>query len=242
MEDRTFDRGLIRRRLESVLATIEDALRRANRSPHEVSLIVVTKRFPLEVIATLVELGVRHLGENYTSELAKKWRHFPDRFWHLIGPPQRRHLKELRDLLSHKESSSSFSPLTIHTVDSVETLKKIEGALGRIVPFFIEVNIGREPQKAGVLEEDLFPLIEAILTRYPDPPLLGLMAIPPYHPDPEGVRPYFRRMRELRDELAQRFHRSDLGLSMGMSHDYPVAISEGATWVRIGQAILGPRG
>lgn len=216
-------------------------MKRAGRSGEEVTLIVVTKQFPPRVIATLVELGVQHLGENYMSELAEKWRHFPDRFWHLMGPPQRRHLKKLRDLLSYHRPSSPFSPFTIHTVDSLETLEKIEGALGRIVPFFVEVNIGKEPQKLGVVEEELFPLIEAILRRYPDPPLLGLMAIPPYHPDPEEVRPYFRRMRELRDELAHRFHLSGLGLSMGMSHDYTVAICEGATCVRIGQAILGPR-
>lgn len=229
-------------RLSEVEERIAEAAVRSGRKAEEVRLIVVTKQFPMTVIRNLLELGVQRFGENYTRELSEKWPHFPHCEWHLIGPVQSRPLKELKGLLEGKGSQSSLSSsLWIQTVDSRERLQRIYSRLGKIPPFLIQVNVGREPQKFGILEESLFTQVEEIFRFYPQAPLQGLMTIPPFHEDPQKGRPYYTRLRKLRDELEKRFGLKNLGLSMGMSHDYPIAIEEGATWVRIGQAILGPR-
>lgn len=230
--------SLLKERLERTQEGILAALRRAGRNPDEVRLIVVTKRFPLTVIAALVHLGVRRLGENYVRELAEKSLAYPELEWHLIGHVQSRYLRRLAPLLVESQEGSH---LWVHTVDSLELLERMERLWGKLPPFLIQVNVGREPQKSGIKEEELLPLGEAILKRYPQAPFLGLMTIPPYRENPEEERGFYRRLRELRDEVEKQLGLKGLGLSMGMSHDYPVAIEEGATWVRIGQAILGPR-
>lgn len=206
---------------------IAAAARRAGRDPAAVRLIAVSKTKSAAMIDEAIEAGITDIGENYVQEAAAKRPLVRGAArWHLIGHLQRNKAAKALGLFD-----------VVHTLDRIELARAIDrhaAAAGRIVPAFVEVNIGREPGKSGVLEEQLEPLIAAI-RGLPAIRLEGLMAIPPAG-DVESVRPYFRQMRELRD----RFGLEEL--SMGMSGDFEAAIEEGATYVRIGRAIFGERG
>ncbi|MDW7966820.1 MAG: alanine racemase, partial [Thermoanaerobaculum sp.] len=132
----------------------------------------------------------------------------------------------------------------IATVDRpslADTLERHLAPTGRRLPIMVEVNLGREVQKGGILEEELEPLLEHLFLRCPHLEPVGLLTIPPYHPDPEQSRPYFRRLGQLARTLAGRFGLASLQLSMGMSEDYWVAVEEGAHWVRLGRVLFGER-
>jgi len=222
-------------RLAEVRRRVAKAATDAARDASEITLIAVGKTFPADIVGAAVDAGATDLGENRVQEGVAKKPLVPPARWHLIGPLQRN---------KAKAALESFD--FIHTVDRLELVDRLQTLLvkhwpERRIPVLLEVNVGREPQKAGVLPEDAHDLLQHVLAcdRLD---VRGLMVIPPWGDDPEASRPYFRKLRELRDALrvAERIPLPDL--SMGMSHDFEVAIAEGATMVRVGTAIFGPRG
>ena len=225
----------ISERLGEVREKIVQAAVASGRDPSTITLIAVGKTFPAEVSAEAVDAGATDLGENRVQEAAAKRPHVPDARWHLIGPLQR---NKARLALENFE--------VIHTIDRSDIAQRLEFLMDRDWPdnrqqVLVEINVGRESQKAGVLPEDADGLVGQVLAcDHLD--VIGLMAIPPYDSDPEASRPYFQALRELRDDLESRLAVPLPHLSMGMSHDFEIAISEGATMVRVGTAIFGKRG
>jgi len=216
---------MLRDRLDQVEQRIQDAVRRAGRPRSEVTLIAVTKKFPAQVTREAYELGLRHFGENYVQEFETKYPELADlkdAEFHLIG-----HLQ------SNKARSAAELFKVVETVDSERLARRLDQA-GRPLEVMIEVKLSEEETKAGAAAEALPSLIDAI-RAFPNLRLTGLMTMPPWSDDPEVTRPYFRRLAALarQHELPK--------LSMGMSHDLEAAIEEGATHVRVGTALFGPR-
>ncbi|NOT64402.1 MAG: YggS family pyridoxal phosphate-dependent enzyme [Acidobacteria bacterium] len=215
---------------------ITTACQRAGRSRDEVTLVAVSKTVEPERIRAALAAGVKVLGENRVQEALTKMPELAeyDVQWHLIG-----HLQ------SNKARKAVECFAAIHTVDSFKLAERLAASsdeLNQRLPIFIEVNLGDEASKAGVTEADVLPLCEQV-ARLPHLALKGLMAVPPFLDNPEEVRPYFRRLRQLRDEALKTgiVPASFTQLSMGMSNDFEVAIEEGATFVRVGTALFGTR-
>jgi pyridoxal phosphate enzyme (YggS family) len=214
-----------------VRARISAAARRAGREPDQVTLIAVTKVFPAGAIRAAYNAGIRHFGENYVQEFERKLPELgelPGARFHLIG-----HLQ------SNKARRAAQIFDVVQTVDSVRLARRLDEAAaalkpGARLPVMIEVKLSPEETKSGVPPEELGTLV-AFVRGCAHLELTGLMTMPPFSDDPEQSRPYFRRLRELAAayELPQ--------LSMGMSQDFEVAVEEGATHVRIGTALFGPR-
>jgi len=222
-------------RLAGVRQRIAAAAERARRDPSNITLIAVGKTFPAELVAQAVRAGATDLGENRVQEAVAKRPAVPPATWHLIGPLQR-----------NKAAAALATFDVIHTVDRAEIADRLQLLLERDWPgrrqrVLLEVNVGREPQKAGALPEEAQALATTIL-GHDRLELIGLMAIPPFGDDPEASRPHFRALRALRDRLRDDLGRELPQLSMGMSLDFEVAIEEGATMVRVGTAIFGERG
>lgn len=230
--------GALAERVAAVQERIADAARRAGRRPDEITLVGASKGQPRERILAALEAGVQHLGENYVQEAASKVSWLAERApqpptWHLIGHLQR---NKARDALRLFQVVETLDRATL----ARELARRAEAA-GRVLPVLVQVNISREPQKAGALAEDVPALLE-LCAGLPALRVEGLMAVPAADPDPEASRPAFAELRELRDRLrggpgGEHLH----ALSMGMSADFPVAVEEGATLVRIGTALFGPR-
>jgi PLP dependent protein len=204
---------------------IEQAAHRAGRSRDEITLIAVSKTMPAAALRAVYEAGLRHFGENYVQEFDVKRKDLdglPDAVFHMIG-----HLQ------SNKANIASEMFDVIHTVDSERLARRLNDS-GKPLKVLIEVKLSSEQSKTGVEAGRLGELIGQIrsLERLE---LRGLMVMPPWPKNPEDSRPYFRRLRELAGEHGL----SDL--SMGMSGDFEVAIEEGATLIRVGTAIFGPR-
>ncbi len=224
-------------RLAAVRNEITAAALRAVRIPEEVSLIAVSKTYPVEVLRAAIAAGASDLGENRVQEAAGKIAELGRAAarWHLIG-----HLQENKA----RQAVQLFD--VIHSLDSVKLavrLERICGEEGRAgLPVLVQVDLGGEATKTGVAENDL-PLLVDTLAGCKYLRFSGLMTLPPYFADAEQTRPYFRRLRELRDEWQVRgaFGDKPGELSMGMSHDFAVAVEEGATMVRVGTAIFGAR-
>ena len=222
----------IQDRLLRVRERIRAAAVRAGRDASSVTLVAVSKMIPVGVIREALSAGVTILGENRVQEAQDKIAALPGQAtWHLVGHLQTNKAKIAVQLFE-----------MIHSLDSLrlaEALDRSGQQAGRTVRCLVEVNLGGEESKSGTTEEGVRPLLEAA-ERLPHVRIEGLMTIPPFLPDPEQVRPFFRRLRNLRDKLAgEGFHQAEL--SMGMTHDFEVAIEEGTTMVRIGAAIFGPR-
>jgi hypothetical protein len=218
-----------KRNLKKIEERIANTAKRSGRDLSEIRLVVVTKTHPPETIRTLYELHVRDFGENYVTELYRKAPLLPhDITWHLIGPIQRRYFRKLEnlDLYIH----------TLHTLDLLPELSRVKNP-----PFLVQINIGKEPQKSGIFPEEVIPFVEKILLSPYGKQFRGFMTIPPYREDPEEERIFYRKLRKIKDEVEKTFSLPPLELSMGMSHDFEVAVEEGATFLRIGEAILGPR-
>jgi pyridoxal phosphate enzyme (YggS family) len=217
----------IRANLERVQAVIAAACRRAGRSPGEVLLVAVSKTVEVERVRLAIEAGVAALGENRVQEAREKVEVLGHPVpWHLIG-----HLQ------SNKARDAVRIFDCIQSVDGLDLAREIDrraGAAGRTLDVLIEVNVGEEPQKSGVRPGEVKPMLDA-MGALEHLRVLGLMAIPPAVTDPEQSRPHFRRLRELRDASGLPH------VSMGMSADYAIAVEEGATIVRVGTAIFGPR-
>ena len=229
--------------IASNLAAIRDriaqAAQRAKRNPADIALMAVSKTQPAANIIEAYAAGQRLFGENRVQEFADKFPQLADL-----------HEAELH-MIGHLQSNKTAKAAEIfHAVDSIDSAKlaqRLNDAaqqLGKSVDVLIEINIGGEQAKSGIAPNS--PELESVLTQAPNWKFLhirGLMTVPPFTEDPEGARPHFRQLRELRDRLAERNLPSvtlDV-LSMGMSHDFEVAIAEGSTCVRIGTAIFGTR-
>ena len=219
--------------LDQIRQRIEKAARRVGRAPAEIELLAVSKTFPASDIQQAVESGQKLFGENKVQEALSKIPSLPkDLRWHLIGHLQS---NKIRKILPHVEA--------IHSVDSLSLARdvsRIAGELGLTARVYLEVNVGDEDSKHGFAHEDL-SAEWATVRALPHLEILGLMCIPPFTDDVEDSRPFFRQLRDLRDELTADSPGSLPKLSMGMSHDFEVAIEEGSTLVRVGSAIFGGR-
>ena len=220
-----------------VMGEIRRAAERAGRAPETVRLVAASKTVPVERLREAVDAGIRHLGENRLQEALPKIDHL-DRegvIWHFIGTLQRRKVKSVVGLFE-----------TIHSVDSLALAEEIDRqakAAGLRQRVLLEVNLGGELSKGGFAPPGLGDILPA-LNALEHLDVRGLMAIPPPTATAEDARPYFRQLRELAQALTGRGCRNInmQELSMGMSHDYPVAVEEGATYVRVGTALFGARG
>jgi PLP dependent protein len=216
---------------------IRAAARRVGRSPDEIALMAVTKTQPPERIREVYNAGVRLFGENRVQEFVAKASAFTDlrdAEWHMIG-----HLQ------TNKAGKAAELFAGVDSVDSVKLAEKLDAAarkIGKRLPVLIEINVGGEAAKSGVaLDSGELEDLQQSAPRFEALEFRGLMTVPPFTADPEGARPYFRKLRALRDSIAARKLpgvATDV-LSMGMSHDFEVAIEEGATCVRVGTAIFG---
>ena len=218
-------------RLAVVRGEVAEAARQAGRDPASVRLLAVSKLQPIEAVAAALAAGQTAFGENYAQELRDKARALPGMRWHFLGPLQRNKVKYVVGVAR-----------LIHSVDGPSLLEEIARraeVMGTTQRCLIEVNVGDEQQKAGCLPDDLPQLLDAA-RALPEIALEGLMCIPPPG-DAEATRPFFRRLRELRDAERARTGLPLPELSMGMSADFAAAIAEGATLVRVGTAIFGPR-
>ena len=213
------------------------AARRAGRRGEDVTLIGVSKTHPAEMIRAAFEAGIRHFGENRVQEWEGKRGGVEDlgATWHLVGHLQSNKVVRAARMFDCVDSVDDFA--------LAQRLDKAQHDLGAAerMRVLIEVRVAEEDTKSGVSVAELSSLVEKV-TMLPRLELAGLMCIPPFLEDAEKARPFFRRLRELRDELAKQLGRELPVLSMGMSHDFEVAIEEGATEVRIGTALFGTRG
>ncbi len=219
--------------LSEVRARIASACGRVGRDASEVEIVAVTKTHGAEVVKEALEAGLAIVGENKVQEAMWKKEASPcGADWHLIG-----HLQTNK--VRHALETFDF----IHSVDSLKLLEKISSvasAIGRDAHILLEVNVSGEKSKTGMPPEALALLVERALSL--DRIWLeGLMTMAPFSENPEDSRPYFRRLRELRDEMQERFSIRLPRLSMGMSADYEVAVEEGATWLRLGTVLFGER-
>lgn len=221
-------------RLHDIQERISRACDRSNRDPSEVRLIAVTKNVPVELVREGMECGLRRFGENYVQKALQKIHALsPEAEWHFIG-----HLQ------SNKARHVVGRFRMVHTVDRLSLARELDRRVPGPEPLevLIQVNISGEETKSGVSPDGLAQLVRGLM-QLPRIRVRGLMTMPPYFDDPEMSRPYFRLLRELRDRtrgLVLAPHSLD-ELSMGMTGDFEVAIEEGATFIRIGTALFGPR-
>ncbi|MFQ6015803.1 MAG: YggS family pyridoxal phosphate-dependent enzyme [Anaerolineae bacterium] len=230
--------------LQEVQERIAEAAERSGREFRDVTLVAITKLVEVERIQAAIDLGLREFGENRVYEALPKIEQLPPEItWHMVGHLQRR---KVRDAVK------AFS--TIHSVDSLRLAQEINkrcGRFGLIMPVLLEVNVSGEESKYGFplvggaqkeeQTQSFFAAVRDILAL-PQLEVQGLMTMAPYVPDAETVRPVFRKLRNLRDELREQFPEARWPhLSMGMTNDFEVAVEEGATLVRIGTAIFGAR-
>ena len=243
--------AVLKENFDRIEAQIAAACREAGRPRGEVALMAVSKMHPASAIVAAEALGVRLFGENRVQEFQEKSAQLALAHGKLHGLPGQAgqagaefHL--IGHLQSNKAARAAELFASVDTLDSVSLAERLDQAatrLGRRVGVLIEIKLSHEASKAGLEPESAELLL--LLERLPDLPGLqmrGLMTVPPFLEDLSAVRPYFRRLRILRDQLAAAHPRLLFDeLSMGMSHDFPVAIAEGATQVRIGTALFGAR-
>ena len=229
------EQELLERR-ERILVRIAEAAEKSGRRAKDVALLAVTKGHPAGLVVNAAKAGFTLFGENRVGEGVRKIEavrpRFPGLVWRLIGPLQTNKAKPALQFFS-----------AIESLDRERLAARLEGLLsaeGRRMPVLLELNLGGEPTKTGIAPQKAEDLARAaVACDHLD--VRGLMAVPPLQDDPELSRPYFRQLREIRDRLADRLGRPLPELSMGMSHDFEVAVEEGATEVRIGTALFGER-
>jgi pyridoxal phosphate enzyme (YggS family) len=225
--------------IAQVQERIAAAARRAARVPEEITLMGVSKTCPVERIREAYAAGLRVFGENRVQEFAGKadaLRDLRDAEWHLIGHLQTNKAAKAAELFDAVDSADS--------VRMAEKLNASAESAGKTLSVLIEINVGGEKAKSGLaLDSGELEQILRNALRWDNLKINGLMTVPPYTENPEGSRPYFRQLRQIRDSIAARDlpQVSTVVLSMGMSHDFEVAIEEGATCVRVGTAIFGER-
>jgi PLP dependent protein len=227
----------LRERFENVRSRIDARAQLCNRSPEGITLVAITKTHPVDVIRSALEIGIKDLGENRVQEAEPKIKELgrSAAHWHLVGHLQANKARRAVRLFD-----------IIHSVDSTalaERLDRIcieEGCA--LLPVLVQVDLAGEETKSGIAENRLEKLADTIVSCH-HLQMTGLMTLPPFFEDAERARPYFRRLRELRDELRSRgyFGERQGDLSMGMTNDFELAIEEGATIVRVGTALFGER-
>ena len=222
--------GQLGSRLAAIRARIEAAAVRCGRLPQDVTLVAISKTHPASVVRSAIELGATDLGENRVQEAEQKITEVgrTRARWHLVGHLQANKARRAVQLFD-----------VIHSLDSLELARRLDrlcGEEGREnLPVLVQVDLGHEQTKSGIDEAEL-PELVAGLGELSRVQLMGLMTLPPFFDDPEQARPYFQRLRKLRDKWVPNGE-----LSMGMTNDFEVAIEEGATMVRVGTAIFGQR-
>lgn len=223
-------------RRDEILRRIAAAAERSRRDPDAVSLLAVTKTYSVETVREAARAGLTLFGENRVSEGAAKAAALagerPDLEWRLIGPLQTNKAKLAVQYFAVVES--------LDRARLADRLEKLLEGESRRLPVLLEFNLGSEATKSGARPEDSEAFSSAVFAC-PHLEVRGVMAVPPFTSDPEGARPYFRRLRQLRDDLSDRLGKPLPEISMGMSHDFEVAVEEGATEVRIGTLLFGPR-
>ena len=232
---------MIQNNLTAINNRIATAALRVNRSPADITLVAVSKRIPDEKIMQAIDYGHYTFGENYVQEALDKIHSITKKqirnkiSFHFIGKLQ-----------SNKAGKAAELFDVIETIDSVKLARALEkhlSILNKTLTAYLQVNIGREKQKSGIMPEDCEQLLQE-LSQFKHLNIVGLMTMPPYFDDPEDVRPYFRQLRQLSEKLTANGllgQHASVELSMGMSGDFEVAIEEGATVVRVGTAIFGSR-
>jgi pyridoxal phosphate enzyme (YggS family) len=216
-----------------VQGRIAAAAQRVGRDPAEIVLVGATKSVDVDRIRAAVEAGLQHIGENYAQEAWAKYQQIGDAVtWHFIGRLQTNKAKLVVRFCRFVQSLDRYA--------LAEELNKRAAQLGRVVECLVEVNIGCEVTKGGVPPDAVADFVRQV-TVLPNLRVVGLMAMPPFCPDPNDCRPYFRAMGALFERLQKVVGAPLRYLSMGMSHDFEVAIEEGANMVRIGTALFGPR-
>jgi len=210
-------------RYREILTRVADASQSVGRDPNSVTLIAVSKTYPVDAIRELYDLGHRDFGESRLQELIPKWEELPkDIRWHFIGKLQ-----------SNKTKRAAEICHAIHTIETTSQLQELYKS-SNPVDVFIEVNIAEEEQKSGILQNSLDTFARDVI-RCEQANLSGLMTIGPVVEDPEQSRPHFEKLRHLGEAIGT------MNLSMGMSLDFEVAIQEGATHIRVGTLLFGAR-
>jgi len=218
-----------------IIDRISEAAQRAGRNPREIKLLAAAKSQSVELVQAAIAAGVRLIGENYVQEAESKRQVISDTVeWHMIGHLQRNKVKAALNTFELIQSLDSMA-LALE-------LDKEGRRNGKTVRTLIEVNLGDEASKSGIGQDEVAELLKRVgdLSHVR---VEGFMAVPPFKEKPEEIRPYFRALKDLRVEL-QCLEIPNVSLnqlSMGMTHDYPIAVEEGATIVRIGTALFGPR-
>lgn len=214
---------------------IERAAIRGGREPSDIRLVAVTKTFGADAVQAAYDAGVRDFGENRVQEWEQKHAKvggLSGAVWHMIGHLQRNKARRAVEIFHRVDS--------LDGADLARRLDQLAAEAGRRLPVLVEVRLGGEESKSGIEPEEL-EVVAREVEGLPHLELLGLMTVPPWSEDPEPARPHFRRLRELHEWLGQQLGRPLPVLSMGMSHDFEVAIEEGSTEVRVGTAIFGRR-
>lgn len=226
---------IIRKNIAMVRERIEKAARLAGRDPKEITILAATKSVDTKKIQEAVKAGITTFGENYVQEAAKKIKDLQgskkDIHWHFIGHLQKNKAKDALQFFD-----------TIESVDSIELAKELNKRAEKKLCVLIQVNLSKEKTKGGVTEHEALGLSRE-LAKLENISLKGLMTIPPFFENPEMSRPYFTELRRLAEKIRREAIPNVImkELSMGMSHDFEVAIEEGATIIRIGTAIFGER-
>lgn len=225
--------GSFQDRLDEVRRRVAAACARAGRAAADVAILPVAKTFGPDAVQEAADCGITVIGENKVQEAAQKIPLCPAHLdWHMIGHLQTNKVRAAVQLFS-----------LIQSVDSRRLLEAIDREseqAGRVMPVLLEVNVAGERAKFGFAPADVPPVLQAC-GAFMHVDIVGLMTLPPFTEDPEGARPFFRRLRELRDEWRDRLGVPLRELSMGMSHDFQPAVEEGATWLRLGTVLFGTR-
>ncbi|XOF34535.1 MAG: YggS family pyridoxal phosphate-dependent enzyme [Candidatus Electrothrix sp. YB6] len=222
--------------VEHIRAVIRETALRCGRGPQDIELVAVSKRMPADAVDAAYQCGQTVFGENYLQDAEEKIRQCdPSVRWHFIGHLQSNKARTAAELFQMVE--------TVDRLKIARALDKYAGRCSRKLDVLVQVNVGREPQKSGVLPEKARTLLRE-MQALPNLRVRGLMTMPPYGRAPDASRPWFRALRILSEELARDnlfYAKEKVALSMGMSGDFTVAIEEGATLVRVGTAIFGKR-
>lgn len=215
--------------LEEIYKNINQACKKANRNPDEITIIGVTKYVTIEQTKEVIHAGIKNIGENRVEGLSEKFSEIKDRVkWHFIGTLQSRKAKDVIDKVA-----------AIHSLDRLSLAKQINNRVNQPMDCFLQVNISGELSKQGLLPEKVLPFIEELAT-YENVRVVGLMTMAPHIDDEDKLRKVFRELAILRDTIKNKAikHAPCQYLSMGMSNDYKIAIEEGATHIRIGSKLV----
>lgn len=221
----------VQENLFHIKTEINFASQRAGRNPDEIQIVAVTKNVSVEKTKEALDSGIIHIGENRAEGLVEKWESLQNKGkWHYIGSLQSKKVKKIIDIIDY-----------IHSLDRLSLAEEIQKRANRkVVKCFVQVNVSGEATKAGLHPSDVIPFIRS-LEEYPAIEVVGLMTMAPFVEDSEQTRPIFKSLKELQKKVqaCELSFAPCTELSMGMSNDYPIAIEEGATFIRIGTSLVG---